>query len=144
MRQMRKKEQFRSIRLSADLDQQIEKEARQRGFASASAFIRAAIESELKGHGQENLQLEQRVAASFDRVVRELRRLGNAQQALFAFTDALARTLLHSIPEVPIESRESALAQAKQRHHRLLKMAALSMQGDARAAMLELTDSIEP
>lgn len=121
----------------------IENEARKRGFASTSAFIRAAIENEITDNGRMDTQAEQRIAASFDRVARELRKLGNAQQALFAFTDALARMLLHSVPEPPSESREHTVALTKQRHHRLLTMAALSMQGDARAAMLELTERIE-
>lgn len=140
---MSKKEHFRAVRLTEALDKKLETEAKQRGFASTSAFVRTAIENELTRRGRADAQLEERVAASFDRVCREILKLSNAQQALFAFTDALARMLLHSIPEPPADSREQAVALAKQRHHRLLKMAALSMQGDTRAAMLDLTNRIE-
>jgi hypothetical protein len=44
-----------------------------------------------------------------------------AQQALFAFVDSLAKVLLTCIPEPPQAVREPAIAQAKERHNRLLK-----------------------
>jgi Arc/MetJ-type ribon-helix-helix transcriptional regulator len=140
---VQKQSRLRGVRVSEALDRQIEQAVRHRGFSNASAFIRAAIEKELNGTGPVDMQAEERIAASFDRISRELRKLGNAQQALFAFTDALARVFLHCIPEPAAGSHEQSLARAKERHHRLLKMAALSMQGDARTAMLELVDRVE-
>jgi Arc/MetJ-type ribon-helix-helix transcriptional regulator len=140
---VQKQSRLRGVRVSEALDRQLEQAVRHRGFSNASAFIRAAIEKELNGTGSVDSQAEERIAASFDRISRELRKLANAQQALFAFTDALARVFLHCIPEPAAGSHEQSLARAKERHHRLLKMAALSMQGDARAAMLELVDRVE-
>ena len=92
---MSKKEHFRAVRLTEALDQRLQAEAKKKGFASTSAFVRTAIENELSSTGKADAQLEERFAASFDRVCREVMKFGNAQQALFAFTDALARMLLH-------------------------------------------------
>jgi hypothetical protein len=66
--------------------------------------------------------------------------LDTAHQAEFALLDALARVVLHCLPEPAMEIREQALAKVKERHQRLLKMAALNMQGDARAALMELVE----
>lgn len=138
----KKRRRVLGIRVSETLDRQIDEAARRQGHKSISAFIRTAVEKELKGEPVVDRQAEERIAASFDRISRELRKLGNAQQALFAFTDALARVFLHCVPEPVASSHEQALARAKDRHARLLKMAALSMQGDARAALLELVDRV--
>lgn len=138
-----KRRRIRGIRISETLNRQIEEAARRNGYPNPSAFLRFLIEKEVSGKAQPDMQAEERIAASFDRISRELRKLANAQQALFAFTDALARVFLHCVPEPAAGSHEQSLARAKERHHRLLKMAALSMQGDARAAMLELVDRVE-
>src|SRR5690348_10954786 len=134
----KKRRRVVGMRVSETLDRQIEEAARRHGDTSISGFIRTAVEKELNCPALVDRQAEERIAASFDRISRELRKLGNAQQALFAFTDALARVLLHCVPEPVPSSHDQALARAKERHNRLLKMAALSMQGDARAALLEL------
>ena len=39
-----------------------------------------------------------------------------------------------------MEIRDQALTKVKERHQRLLEMAALNMQGDARAALMELVE----
>ena len=45
------------------------------------------------------------------------------------------------MPEPPAEVRDQVLAKVKERHQRLLNMAALNMQGDSRAALMELVES---
>lgn len=139
----KKRRRVLGLRISETLERQIQEAMQRHGHKSISAFIRTAVEVNLKGETVVDRQAEDRIAASFDRISRELRRLGNAQQALFAFTDALARVFLLCVPEPVPSSHEQALARAKDRHSRLLKMAALSMQGDARAALLELVDRVE-
>lgn len=139
----KKRRRVLGLRVSESLERQIQEATRRHGHKSISEFIRTAVETNLKGEAVVDRQAEDRIAASFDRMSRELRKLGNAQQALFAFTDALARVILHCVPEPVASSHEQALARAKDRHARLLKMTALSMQGDARAALLELVDRVE-
>ena|SRR5438552_14852496 len=111
------------------------KEMRPRGYTSLSAFIRIALQNELDGR-----EAEQRTASTMDRLARELRRLDTTHQAEFAFLDALARVILHCLPEPQVEIRDQAMAKAKERHQKILKMAALNMQGDARADLMELIE----
>ncbi len=72
----------RAVRIHEDLDGKLQKTAKERGYRTPSAFIRAAIESEVKSRN-EMAGMEAQTAASFDRVSQELRRLHRNQQALF-------------------------------------------------------------
>src|SRR6267378_1223763 len=126
----------KTIRFTNLLLRGINTESKKRGYSSPAAFIRAAIENELNGRAESApaYRIEDRIAASLDRLGQELRRFSTAQQAHFALTDALARVILLCVPEPPVEVHAHALASAKERHQKFLKMAALSMRGDARAA----------
>ncbi len=127
------------IRLTKDLDETLRREARARGYASPSAFVRASVEHQLGG--AENLSAaEERLAASIEQLRREVFRLGRSQQALFAYLDSLTKVLLTCVPEPPQDARSQAIARAKERHTRLLKSAGASMVGDSHAAMSELVD----
>jgi hypothetical protein len=65
------------VRVSRDLGVAIKKQARARGCATASAFIRAGIEHELGGRETDALTgVEERLVASVDQVRRELFRIG--------------------------------------------------------------------
>jgi hypothetical protein len=61
------------------------------GFSNSSAFIRSAIERSLPGGESGVESAEARIAARLDRLAREIHGITLAQQALFAFTDALAK-----------------------------------------------------
>src|SRR5437870_4045021 len=114
----------RNIRLPDPLRQRIKEEMKRRRYPSSSAFIRAAIENELDSRSAD--AIEQRMTDTLQRIARELRSLSTALQAQFALIDALARVILHCIPEPAAEVRDQAAAQAKLRHQRLLKMATLT------------------
>jgi Arc/MetJ-type ribon-helix-helix transcriptional regulator len=124
-----------TVRLPKPLSDRIGKELRKGGYSSLVAFIRAAVQNELDGRDS-----EERLASTIERFTRELRRLDTAHQAAFALLDALARVVLHCLPEPPAEVRDQVLAKVKERHQRLLKVAALNMQGDSRAALMELVE----
>ena len=79
---------------NAELNNRIEAATKQGGFSSPSAFIRAAIERELAGRESGVDAAEQRIAASLDRMAREIHNSRIGQQALFAFVDVLAKTFL--------------------------------------------------
>ena len=64
--------------------------------------------------------------------------MGTARHAQFALVYAVARVILLCLPEQPADFRLQALANAKQRHQKLLRAAALSMRGDVRAALADL------
>jgi Arc/MetJ-type ribon-helix-helix transcriptional regulator len=133
-----------AFRLPESLAQSVAKVIREDGYASLSAFMRNAIQNELKRRDQtEAVEEQQTVAASLDAHGKELVTLRSVLQAQFALTDALARMILHCMPEPPAEVHAQALARAKERHDKLLKMTALSMKGNARALLAELINHEE-
>ncbi len=123
------------VRLSESLRSRVEKAARKSGYASTSAFIRAALEERVSDREAVLTETEQRVAASLDRLGKQFRRLGNAQQAQFALTDALARLFLICVPEPPKDVLELAKAKAKGRYEKLLRGVAENMTGEARTTL---------
>jgi Arc/MetJ-type ribon-helix-helix transcriptional regulator len=127
------------VRLTNELDDALRREAKARGYASPSSFVRTSVEHELAA--AEGLTgTEERLAASIEQMRREIFRLGRSQQALFAYLDSLAKVLLTCIPEPPQDAKNQAIARAKERHHRLLKSAGGAMVGDSQAAMSDLVD----
>jgi|SRR5581483_2800598 len=128
----------RGLRVDEKMMERITAASRQGGFSSPSAFMRAAIEFQLTSGGRDPSEPDQRIVASLDRITRELRGVRLGQQALFAFTDALAKTVLTCIPEPPRDIYEQALARAKARYDRFLKSVGMGMSGDSQAAMTEL------
>jgi predicted DNA-binding protein len=92
----------RAVRIQAELDQRVRKAAKERGYRTASAFIRAAIESEVKSRNRAE-GMEEQTAASFDRLTKEMRRVLRGQQALFALVDALTKAFLTCVPEPSTE-----------------------------------------
>jgi len=124
----------RAVRISPDLDQRIQQSAKDRGYRTPSAFIRAAIEDELKSHSQ-MAGMEEQTAASFDRPSKEMRRVLRGQQALFALLDALTKAFLTCVPEPAAEARAHSIALARDRYTRLMKTAGSGMAGESRSAM---------
>lgn len=134
----KQKVRIRAARLTTELDCRIQLATKSGGFSNPSAFIRAAIERELAGRESGVDASEDRIAASLDRIVREIRGVKLGQQALFAFVDALAKTLLTCVPEPPRDVYDQAVARGKTRYDRFLKSVGVGMHGDSQAAMEEL------
>jgi len=124
----------RAVRISTELDQRIQQSAKDRGYRTPSAFIRAAIEDGLKSRDKMS-GLEEQTAASFDRLSKEMRRVLRGQQALFAMVDALTKAFLTCVPEPPAEARTHCIALARDRYTRLMKTAGSGMAGESRSAM---------
>jgi hypothetical protein len=133
----------RAIRFAEAKLRQLEGAARERGFASSSAFVRYAVDQELSDRQDGLTGAEERLAASIEQVRRDLFRMMRAQQALFAYLDSVAKTILTCIPEPPAEAKPQAVARAKERYDRLLKTTGRSMVGDARIAMQDLVAHID-
>jgi Arc/MetJ-type ribon-helix-helix transcriptional regulator len=127
----------RTIRLPEPIPEQIEREARRRGYASTSAFIRDAIQRELDGNHVLSENKEQQAESA--RIQQALARIMTIQQAQFALFDELAQVVLRCLPEPSSAEQEHASALAKKRHEQLLTMAALHMQGNARQVLEEFT-----
>jgi len=128
----------RGLRYDAELNNRIEAAAKKGGFSCGSAFMRAAIERELAGRESDVDAAEQRIAASLDRMAGEIRNVRLGQQALFAFVDVLAKTLLTCVPEPPSDVQHQAVARGKARYDRFLKSVGIGMVGDSEVAMKEL------
>jgi Arc/MetJ-type ribon-helix-helix transcriptional regulator len=128
----------RTIRLSSATDERIETAAKLGGYSSPSAFLRAAINNEL-GQGREGLgRAEEQIVASILEVRQDVCRVERAQQALFALVDSLAKAFLTCVPEPRGAAMEPALAEARNRHARLLNNAGHAMLSDSLVAMEEL------
>ena len=128
----------RGMRMDEPLIGRIERAAKDGGFSSPSAFIRAAIQRELAGRESGVDAAEERIAASLDRLAREIRGVKLGQQALFAFVDSLVKTLLTCVAEPPRDAYDQAVARGKARYDRFLKSVGAGMAGDSQAAMTEL------
>jgi hypothetical protein len=133
----------RTIRFSEKLEKTIEEQANRHGFASPTAFIRYAVEQELAGRQDDLNGAEERLAASIEQVRRDQYRLMRMHQALFAYVDTLAKTLLTCVPEPPSDVKAQAVASAKERYDRLLKSAGRAMVGEAKLAMHDLVAHVE-
>jgi hypothetical protein len=118
----------------------IEGAARDGGFSSPTAFMRAAIERELAGRESGVDAAEERIAASLDPLAREIRGVKLGQQALFAFVDSLVKTLLTCVSEPPRDAYDQAVARGKARYDRFLRSVGAGMAGDSQAAMTELLE----
>lgn len=116
----------RAVRIQPELDQRLQKATKERGYRSPSAFIRAAIETELKSRS-ESEGIEEQAAASFDRLAKELRRALRGQQAIFAMLDAFTKIFLTCVPEPPVDTRAQSITMARERHMRLIKTAGQSL-----------------
>lgn len=128
----------RATRLEPELNNRLERATKEGGFANPSAFIRAAIQRELAGRESGVDAAEERIAASLDRLAREIRGVKLGQQALFAFVDSLVKTLLTCMAEPPRNAYDQAVARGRVRYDRFLKSVGAGMAGDSQAAMTEL------
>lgn len=132
----------RNLRLTDDLTSRINEAVRERGFNSAAAFIRIAIQNELeRAETQRRIEaLEERVAATLARLADDIRKLANGQQAAIALIDSLSKVILTCVPEPEPAAFTRAMSIARDRYQKFLKSAASSLKGDF---MKSLTDIIQ-
>jgi Arc/MetJ-type ribon-helix-helix transcriptional regulator len=125
----------RTIRLTAAIDERINTTAKQRGYSSPSAFLRAAIKKELSDRAEGSGASAEQIVGSLTDIQQEIRRLERVQQALFALVDSLAKAFLTCVPEPRGVALETALAEARNRHARLLTNAGHAMLSDSLVSM---------
>jgi hypothetical protein len=131
------------LRLSKEERALVAQAAKDRGYLSASALMRAAIRNELSGRENEICEADRRIAASLDRLSGDILRVSRGQQALFAVIDALVKTFLTCVPEPPREAMPQSVARARDRYVRFVASAGQGMVGESNAAMRELVDRAE-
>jgi Arc/MetJ-type ribon-helix-helix transcriptional regulator len=128
----------RTIRLPDAIDERIDTAAKQRGYSSPSAFLRAAIKKELSERPETAGSSAEQVVGSLKDIQHSIRHLERAQQALFALVDSLTKAFLTCVPEPRGQALEPALAEARNRHARLLASAGHAMLSDSLIAMEDL------
>ena len=128
------------IRFSEATYKAVVQTAKSRDYANPSAFIRAAVEKELRGADATLDESEQRISASLERYSKQVRRVSTGQQALFAYVDALTKVILSTLPDTDEDTRKAAAARGKLRYSRFLKSVGANMVGDAQAALSELVN----
>lgn len=128
-----------SIRLQEALKKKVEEISTERGYRSCSAFMVEAIEEKLRrDEALDSVsEAEERIAASFSEIYRQLQSLHTAAQGQFALTDALAKYLLTCIVEPPGELLPSARVRAKDRYEKLLRAAARTITGETENPLME-------
>ena len=136
---MAKWERF-ELRLSEEQLAVVKRTAQVRGFRSVSGYIQAVLTRDLRDSPPDQSDREAFVAASIDRLSKEIRNLHTTQQALFAAVDSLTRLFLTCIPEPPPEALDQAKRKARQRYERYLVSVAQNMTSDSRATLTELVD----
>ena len=128
------------IRVSDEQFAVLKRTAADRGFRSIGAYVQAAAATDARESGLANFDRDEIIAASIDRVVKEVRTLHTAQQAVFAAVDSLTRLFLTCIPEPPPDALEQAKRRARLRYDRYLLSVAQNMASDSRARLTELMD----
>ncbi len=136
----KKTTRMRGMRLSDATYKAVVQAAKSRDYASPSAFMRAAVEKELRGADSTLGESEQRISASLERYSKQVRRVSTGQQALFAYVDALAKVILSTLPDTDEDTRKAAATRGKLRYSRFLKSVGANMVGDAQAALSELVN----
>jgi hypothetical protein len=136
----KKTTRMRGMRLSDATYKAVVQAAKIRSYDSPSAFMRAAIEKELRGADATLDESEQRITATLERYSKQVRRVSTGQQALFAYIDALAKVILSTLPDTDEDTRQAAAARGKLRYSRFLKSVGANMVGDAQEALSELVN----
>ena len=104
----KKSHQNAGMRMSEATYRAVVQAAKARDYASPSAFMRAAVEKELRGADATLDESEQRIGASLEKYSKQVRRVSTGQQALFAYVDALAKVILSTLPDTDEDTRKAA------------------------------------
>jgi hypothetical protein len=115
------------IRFSEVTYKAVVQAAKNRDYASPSAFMRAAVEKELRGADATLDESEQRIGASLEKYSKQVRRVSTGQQALFAYMGALAKVILSTLPDTDEDTRKADVARGKLRYSQFLKSVGANM-----------------
>jgi hypothetical protein len=136
---MAKRKRF-ELRLPDEQMTAMKRTANARGFRSANGYVQSLLGRDLRDSAADQVDREAFIAASVDRLSKEIRTLHTAQQALFAAVDSLTRLFLTCIPEPAPEALDQAKRRARLRYDRFLLSVAQNMAADSSATLTELID----
>ncbi|HYA40493.1 MAG TPA: hypothetical protein VEF34_04285 [Syntrophobacteraceae bacterium] len=126
------------LRVSDEIAAQIHRAVSERGFASLTAFLRQAISNELRQDISALNEAEARIAASYERLSKDVHRLQKAQQAEYALIDSFVRLFLMCVPEPTGDEVQPAKARAAARYNNFLRNVARNMIGNSQAELEQL------
>src|SRR5580704_15810342 len=106
----KKTTKMRGMRMSEATYRAVVQAAKTRDYASPSAFMRTAVEKELRGADATLDESEQRISASLEKYSKQVRRVSTGQQALFADMDALAKVILSALPDADEDTGKAEIA----------------------------------
>ena len=114
--------------------------AKERGFRTEQAFILAACENELKREcdADGTSQMEARLIASMQRVVKEFQALFTLVHAQFALSNSLLQYVLTCTIEPPEELLPVARARARLRYNKILRLAGQEVATQNKATLEEV------
>jgi hypothetical protein len=128
------------IRVNEVVYEELHRAAVRKGHRSVNRLVRETVEADVRGGASALHRTEEIVAASLERLRKDLRSLHTNQQALFALTDSLTRLILTCVPEPPADVLDQAKRRAKLRYERFLLSTAQHMAGEGRATLEGLVD----
>ena len=134
---MKKRRRF-EVRLSDEQLASLKQTAKVRGFRSATAYVQNLLRNDLVDEKSDQDDREALIAASIERLSKEIRKIHTAQQAQFALVDSLARLFLTCIPEPPSDAIEQARRRAKLRYSRFLVSVAQNLNSETQSTFAEL------
>lgn len=132
------------VRIPDALAEQLDQAAKSRGL-TVSAYVREALRLQLdEATRDEKLAaLEDRVAASLNRMSRDLKNSRQDVQMLIAMLDKFVRQYLLHTPPVPAEAVKAAAASADDRHEKWVRGFLAEIQGPE-GMVARLRDALLP
>lgn len=110
------------VRLPEDFIGQMERRARERG-QTLSAYMRQSLRDDMDEASRDErlAALEDRIAASLNRMSRELKSARQDTQLVIAMFDMFVRQYLLHTPPVPADAVKAAAASADDRHEKWVR-----------------------
>jgi hypothetical protein len=137
-----KKSDRMTVRFQPAFIEEIERAAKEGGFASPGSFVRQACANQLAGASRALGETEERILATLERQSRDLRKLTTAVLVTHSLLDTFVKLYLAHTPELDPEVRPAAVAAARSRYDKLTRDVARNMTGKTKAALEELNNSL--
>jgi hypothetical protein len=139
---MSNRNEWLTLRLTAEERRRLEEAARERGYRAIAQFARASLgRSVTQTETIAALEsLEKRQAATLAVMRTENARLLRTEYVLFAMIENLAKTILTYLPPPPVESKAATIALGRAAFERYLKAVGMSLHNGATVALERLAE----
>lgn len=119
-----------SYRIAPSVRDAVRKVADERRCAESNV-VRDALEAYIRREGEldQLANLEQRMAGSLTRLMKDVRTLRNDMHLTMAFVNTLAELYLLHTPPLPADAKDAASASAVERHQKYIRRVVAQLQG---------------